>query len=433
MQNAAGEAILSGMEQSGAAVRRRKRRDARRERRRIHASRHFNTFLRATVGPYLRWLFRINTRNTELFDTLEGPFVLLGNHACMLDPFIVNAWVPAPIHYVVSDSNFRSRLVDFGLSLVGSIPKTKALSDLETVKNIVKIKMKNGIIGIFPEGQSTWDGHALPKVYSTAKLLKSLKVPVVVAKITGAYFSFPRWARHVRRGRVDLHYFRAFSVAELRASTVDQIYERISELLDHDEFEAQRRRMIPFHGRRPAEYVERVIFDCPECKSINRLRSEDDLLRCDQCGYTVRYGRYGFFEPVSGPLHFDTIRAWNLWQLENLSSRLTSMADRGNREAIFAEPEAVVQIGYKSSPLKPFDTGSLTCYIDRIVLSGAQESTFDIARIEGMNVQNMEHLEFYYDGDLYRVTLPTPRGNTYKWNAAVHHIKESLLPNAVEA
>lgn len=421
------------MAQQPGTARRRKRRDARRERRKIHASRHFNTFLRYTVGPYLRWLFRVDPQNTELFDKLKPPYVVLANHACMLDPFMVNAWLPAPIHYVVSDSNFRSRLVDFGLSLVGSIPKTKALSDLDTVKNIVKIKMKKGIIGIFPEGQSTWDGHALPMVYSTAKLLKSLKIPVVVAKITGAYFSFPRWARGVRRGRVELHYHVGMTVAELKQSSVDQIYQRITELLDHDEFEAQRDRMVPFLGPRRAEYVERVLFNCPECKALDTLQSRGDLLGCTSCGYTVRFGVYGFFEPVSGPLYFETIRAWNLWQIENLSKRLDGMAQEGSREPIFSESDAIVRIGYKSSPLEPLDRGRLTCYLHRIVLSGAEEHTFDIARIEGMNVQNMEHLEFYHEGNLYRVTLPSPRGNTYKWNAAVHHIQRSVTAAAAEA
>lgn len=386
-----------------------------------------------TVGPYFRWLFHIETQNLELFKRLKPPFVVLGNHACVLDPFLVNSWIPAPVHYVVSDSNFRSRLVDFGLSLVGSIPKTKALSDLETVKNIVKIKMKKGIIGIFPEGQSTWDGHALPKVYSTAKLLKSLKVPVVVAKITGAYFSFPRWSRRLRRGKIELSYSLGLTVEELKSSGVDEIYRRISELLDHDEFEAQRTRMVAFRGPRRAEYVERVLFDCPECKSLNTLRSSGHELTCTACRYTVRFGRYGFFEPVSGPLYFDSVRSWNLWQIANLQRRISEMAKEGSPEALFSEPKVNVQIGYKSSPLKKLDSGRLTCYLDHIELAGARTTRFNVAEIEGMNVQNNEHLEFYYRGDLYRVSVPTPRRNTYKWNAAVHHIQQSAVSPAVEA
>jgi 1-acyl-sn-glycerol-3-phosphate acyltransferase len=357
---------------------------------------------------------------------MKPPYLVLGNHGSVMDPFFVNSFVPAPIHYVVSDSNFRSRIVDFGLSLVGGIPKTKALSDLETVKNIIKIKSNRGIIGVFPEGQSTWDGHTLPIYYSTAKLVKSLKIPVVIAKSRGAFLSLPRWARSYRRGLITVSYEMGFTPEELKRSSVEDVYRKVVRLLDHDEFEHQQQFMVPFRGPNRAEHLEIVLFVCPNCHGISTLESEKHFLRCQRCKYTVRYTVYGEFEAHSGPRHFRTLREWNVWQTSYAEALLDRHLDQGSEDEIFADEQVIAQKGFKSSPLEKFHEGRLSLYTDRIVLrprDGSPEIAFHHRLIEGINVQNSEHLEFYYEGELFRITIRSRRGNTYKWNLAVRHIQ----------
>ncbi len=412
---------------------RRRRRDARRARRRIRASRHFNTVVRFLVGSVLNRLFHIRTENRDLVRQLKPPYVVIANHACVLDPFMINCQVPAPIHYVVSDSNFRSRLVDFGLSLVGSIPKTKALSDLETVKNIVKVKANGGIIGLYPEGQNTWDGHTLPIYPATAKLLKSLKIPVVAAKVQGAFLSLPRWAKRFRRGEIVISFELVYTAEQLRASDVEQVYHGITEALHHDEFEYQRRAGVRYRGTDRAEYLEIVLCACPHCRSIGTLRSEGDELGCGRCGYRVRFTPQGFFEPRSQtPLYYETLREWNLWQTGFLKQAAEEHAAAQSCDPLFEEPSVRVQTGYKSSPLERLATGRLELYADRILLvpdNGSEPLAFPHAEIEGMNVQNSEHLEFYVRGTLYRITSTDRRGNTYKWLITVQHL-QSIMAGA---
>ncbi|MFW5812371.1 MAG: lysophospholipid acyltransferase family protein, partial [Alkalispirochaetaceae bacterium] len=171
----------------------RSRYSRRQRNRKLRVSRGLHRILRFILGSYLKAQFNLQSRHQEVLSRIRPPYLVLCNHTSVWDPFFLNSKLDAPIHYVVSDSQFRSRFVAFGLGLVGSIPKTKVLADLETVKSIVKIKHDRGIIGVFPEGQTSWDGHTLPLIPSTAKLIKSLKVPVVIARIEGAYFARPRW------------------------------------------------------------------------------------------------------------------------------------------------------------------------------------------------------------------------------------------------
>ncbi len=61
---------------------------------------------------------------------------------------------------------------------------------------------------------------------------------------------------------------------------------------------------VPF--RRPAEYMERLLFICPHCRSVSRLISLDDRVRCTACEYAVRVNEFGFLEPCTGPLYFES-------------------------------------------------------------------------------------------------------------------------------
>jgi 1-acyl-sn-glycerol-3-phosphate acyltransferase len=405
---------------------RQKRRDIRRQRRRIKASKSFNWFLRGVLRRVFEWLFRLEAENSELFRTLKPPFVVMPNHQSAIDPFFVNVFVPAPIHYVVSDSNFRSRLLSFGLGLVGSIPKTKAVSDLETVKNIVKIKAKRGVIGVYPEGQNTWDGATLPLIPATAKMLKSLKVPVVVAKVQGAFLSMPRWARRLRRGRVRITYFLGFSVDDLKRLSTEEISEKLVEHLAHNEFAFQRKENWKFRSKHRAEYLEIVLFNCPECRSMSTLVSKGNTLRCTHCNYAVRMAPDGFFRRSEGHLHFDTLFAWNRWQTEELWHRLDENRRYFSERPVFTEGDVLLEKGFKSLPLRALGTGSLELYSDRLCFvdeKTGKRREFPVPEIEGINVQNSEHLEFYFRESLFRIKNRDRRGNSYKYYTAVRHLR----------
>jgi 1-acyl-sn-glycerol-3-phosphate acyltransferase len=364
---------------------------------------------------------------------VRPPFLVLGNHTSVWDPFFLNSLVDAPIHYVVSDSQFRDRLVSFGLGLVGSIPKTKVLSDLETVKNIVKIKAKGGIIGVFPEGQSSWDGHTLPIIPSTAKLVKSLKVPVIIAKIEGAYFSRPRWSHLPRRGKVTVDFSLGFMPEDLKGMSAEEIHQAIAEKLSYDAYEHQRVEMTRYAGRRLAEYLERTLFLCPHCSSLGTLHSHRRRLRCLRCGYEVHYNPFGYLEPRSGTLHYSTIREWNLWQIglfqEKLDQWLQAAAPVG---AFMADEGAILEIGYKTLPLKELTRGRMELHPGEIRINGEEKRyLFPLREVEGMNIQNNERMEFYFRDDLYKVTLEDPRGCTYKWDLAIKYLQNNPLTSYV--
>jgi len=88
--------------------------------------RFFTWLLRITYGTWLKMTYRISAANTELFRRLSPPFIVIGNHTTLLDPFIANIFVPYPIHWVASDGNMRNPIMQFlMIKLVGSIPNPR--------------------------------------------------------------------------------------------------------------------------------------------------------------------------------------------------------------------------------------------------------------------------------------------------------------------
>ena len=185
----------------------------------------------------------------------------------------------------------------------------------------------------------------------------------------------------------------------------------------------QRQRFV---GPDRAEYAEIALFACPQCRHFDTLRSEGNLLRCTECGYTVRYDLYGFFRPVSGTLRFDTMRAWNLWQTEELLRRLPAFVTSGTNTPLFSEARVSVEIGFRSTPLTHYRTGRIELFPDRIDLTAEDgpDESYPITAIIGMNVQNKERLEFYVNDSLFKITILDPRGCAFKWDLAVRRIRE---------
>lgn len=407
---------------TGTALDRSRRRDRRRERRKSRPTVPAYRILQAIAYPILRFTFRVRAIGLESINKTSGPLILMGNHSSVIDPFIVAIFIRRPVQYVISDSQIRSRFLSWILGLVGVIPKTKVVADLDTVKRIMAVKRNNGIIGIFPEGQSSWDGHQLPIVKATDKLVKSLKVPVFIAQIRGAYFSWPRWGRRFRRGEVRIYYRQLFSVADLKNRTVEQVGDALREALTFDVFADQADRGTRYIGTRQAEYLERALFACPACGAFHTLRSERRRLSCTDCGYSVSYNSYGFFEARRGPLRFRTVREWNLWQLEAFRR---SLAAAPTGKPFMVESAVHLQQGYKTLPLQSLGVGRLEYHREaiRFVPETGAVRKFPVNDIEGMNVQNNEHLEFYLYNTLYRISTVDPRGNTYKWDLATRYLQ----------
>jgi 1-acyl-sn-glycerol-3-phosphate acyltransferase len=385
---------------------------------------------------WIKWVFawtRIKKYNVEAVNLdkikgIEPPYIVMPNHMGFWDPFQINYYLPIGIHYVVSDAQFRNFLQRLFLSIVRSIPKTKMMSDLRTVKMMYDVIKLKGILGIFPEGKRSWDGTTLPVFYSVSRLVKKFRLPVITPVLKGAYLTMPRWTpnKNERIGKIIIDFNLGFTPEEIDRLTVDEIHAKLTKLIDHDEYEFQKKQMIPYKCERPAEFLELALFLCPQCNAIGKMKSEKDTFFCRACGYSIRYNEYGFFEKMTDRFFYENARDWNRWQLVKIKEIVEKAVTESSKDPIFKDRGVTLLKGYKMQKMIFLMAGDIALFYDKIVLftsEGNKDIIFPIDEVLAINVQSNEEAEFYYNDDCYRMTFDE-KVSGYKWMTAVLNAQE---------
>lgn len=244
------------------------------------------------------------------------PFILLANHNMNFDPILVSIALNKHLYYVASEHIYRwgflSSIIKY---LAAPIARTKGATDSRTVKEIIRHLRAGHNVGIFPEGNNSFNGMSYPIPASTGKLVKTTGVSLITFKFEGGYFSSPRWGTGIRRGELRGAVVGKYSPDELKKMSAEEIQVIIERDLFEDAYATQEKRPIRYEGRDTAAGLETVLFTCPKCKSIGELRGCGNTLKCE-CGYAVEYDEYGKLN--SSDEHFSTITQWDNWQQNEL-------------------------------------------------------------------------------------------------------------------
>jgi len=201
---------------------------------------------------------------------------------------------------------------------------------------------------------------------------------------------------------------------DIKRLDVDEIYDVLTKALYYDEYEYQKQHMIPFTGKNLAESLELFIFICPHCKKICTLKSDKDLFKCMECGYTVRFDKYGFLCKTSDTFYYDRLSDWNNWQIAYITNKI---AKTDNKTVIFKDNGVILSKGAKFGPLSRLRLGELSFYKDRLVFDCVIRKgfVFYIGKMSGINVQYNHTVEFYYENILYRFNFKVANKSAYKW------------------
>lgn len=381
------------------------------------------------LKKYLESNFEIEVKRNEIKElNIKPPYLIIGNHQNNWDGFMMSIYLDDPISFVISDQQFRIPLVRRLLKYIDAIPTVKARIDISTIKKIIKAKNENRIIGLFPEGNRTWDGKTQPIYYSTAKLIKLLNIPVVVTKFQGGHLASPRWATRSRKGKVIFSFDLLFSESQIQKATVDQINQQLNLALEHDEFEFQEKHQFKYRGKKLAERLENFLFACPKCETIDLMKSADHQFFCKECAYSVEYTESGSFIGRNGFSYFNNPRDWNEWQLKLLSTKLFS--DK-TEEMIHTNGNVILKQGEKYQKLRVVSKGNIG--VDPTYLYFASNDQvevqlkFPLDQLDGLNLQVKNQLDFYYDNQLYRFSFANSEASPYKWLKIIELLQQEFL------
>ena len=345
--------------------------------------------LRTLVTPFLKLKFNL-TCDPEA--KTEGPFLMLANHNTNWDPLLTSVAVHSHLYYVASEHIFRwgflSKLINW---LVAPIPRTKGSVESAAALAIMRHLKKGHSVGMFAEGNRSFNGLTGPAHPSTAKLVKRAGVKLVTLRMEGGYFTSPRWSESMRRGSMHIAHVGTYEPEALKAMSESEISALIERDLYEDAYARDAMAPKAYKGKRLAEYLETALYICPCCGGLGTMRSEDDKLLCS-CGESVTYLPTG---ELSGG-RFSTITTWDAWQRERLNERI----DASEGGLIASDSGVSLNCFNAEHEVLSEQTGDIELYADGIVAAGRR---FAFSELSGFSIYSRNVLVFTYEGEHYEI------------------------------
>lgn len=395
-------------------------------RKKQYPTKAYMRFVVYIVMSCFAFYYRIKRKIPKEVKTLKPPYLLLGNHVGFWDPFIVGNFLPHYTHFVSSDAAFRNPIFSFFLTRLGTIPKKKNMRDSQVIRDIVSVIRQDENVGVFPEAVRNWDGSSFPLDRSIIKLIRLLKVPVVVPILKGMNLFNPRWSPHLRRTKLEVEYTLLFTKDDFLNLNEDQLFEKLSNTLKHDEVEHQRKHKNPIYSKKRAEFISHALYVCPKCYAIDSFAVAENDFKCLECNYEIHIDEFGFFEtPSDNKLFFDNIRDWNKWQEPWLLKFINDKVKNSFEGIIFKD--VLSNVFHTKSKGKPdfIGTADIELYVNRIEINFTSEREnliINFDDLQTINPQVSEMLEIFYNGEAYRVTGHKKGVSALKWEVALNSI-----------
>ena len=162
-------------------------------------------FFRALLKPFLYAVCRFDVKGLENIPS-DGPFILVANHQSFLDPIIVQTICRRPLHTLAKSTQFSGRFMGWAMPRVNAIPTRRYRVEPQAVRVVLRSLAEGKAVGIYPEGERSWDSGMQPFRRGTIRLLLKAGVPVVPCGVAGAYDVWPRWSKTIRRARVRVEF-----------------------------------------------------------------------------------------------------------------------------------------------------------------------------------------------------------------------------------
>ncbi|RKM55965.1 1-acyl-sn-glycerol-3-phosphate acyltransferase [Butyrivibrio sp. CB08] len=239
----------------------------------------------------------------EKLPTGIGPRFILCNHNTDFDFLLLTSKSDESIDFVVTETMLRmNRFFNLVVKVLKPILHDKGSTGAATIKQMVgRIKEGRSIL-LFPEGNRSFDGRTGDVSDAIGKIAKMTGASLVVYRLTGGYFTTPRWGSKIRKGSMEGKVIRVIEAKELKSMQPDEVKKIIVEGLYTDAYKEQEERNVRFESKAPAEYLESLLFICPSCKKIGALSSKIDKLSCS-CGYQLTMDEYGYLTGDKGDKH----------------------------------------------------------------------------------------------------------------------------------
>lgn len=349
--------------------------------------------------PFIAFFYKIKYKYSyKYYKNLKnkGPFLLLGNHTISSDPLLMGFSFPFHIYHIATEQifnlGFLSKLLVYA---VNPIKKSKALNDITAIRKAKKIVNEGGSVGVYPEGNLTYDGQSLRFEKSIVKLIRFLKIPVVIFVTEGLYFSNPRWSLYNKKGKSKGYVKVIINPDEYLNMSDDELYEFVYDNLYINAYDNVNNQT--FKGKNMAHGLERLIFMDLETGKPFVTSTKGNMLTSSDSNFSLKYLETGYLIDNNDNSH-------NLIDLNN--KIIESYYNYYKNNEVFLNTPIVAR---KTTTKKrtTFKHASLTLNSDKFVLKIKDAITnFEFSNIEAISIQGKKKIIVYANKETWLFTLP---------------------------
>lgn len=261
-----------------------------------------NLFLNTFLGGLLKVFAFFKGQRIIKKCKIKGPAIVLGNHTSWYDfIYTLSAIYPRRVTFLAAKKFFHEGSTRIFMKIARAIPKSLMQADPGATVKVFRILKKNGIVGIFPEGQISPSGRTLPLNFAIAKLIKKAKVDVYVVKHYGAGLANPPWSKLSFRGRIETSKELIIRKEDLETMTLQQIFDQVTEKLYYSPSDNLEKKYK--YKLKDIKNLENVLYQCPNCL-YEGLEGNKHHLSCPKCNFTLTYDKYGMLNGKPIDEHF---------------------------------------------------------------------------------------------------------------------------------
>lgn len=329
------------------------------------------------------------------FKNKKQSYLILHNHQTVWDQFLIGLIWSNKVYYIMSDDlttiKFLSPILRF---LVNPIPYKKSSTDFTILRTCKQIAQEKGSIVMAVEGNRTYSGKTEYINPTVVKMIRFLKMPVAIVKIEGGYGIFPRWANKKRKGHFSGEVYKTYTYDEYKNLSDETLYQIICDDLYVNESSPSG----PYYSSHSAEYLERVIYNCPRC-GFTKFYSHKQILECTTCHMQLRYNEYKQFEGINVHSPFKNVNEWYEYQKDKLFAM--NLLDYDTNYVFFEDQAKYMNVVARKRKKVIAKQATLRLYANRLEISYQdQTKTIYFDDISSSGVFGKNKLDFYVDRDI---------------------------------
>ncbi len=254
---------------------------------------------------------------------LKGGYLLICNHNSFIDfKVATKAIFPRMANYVVAIDGFINR--EKLMRNVGCICKRKFISDVTLIRQLkYSLKKNNYICAIYPEARYSHVGTDSVIPESLGMMIKRFEVPVVTLITKGAHLRQPVWDLNKRKVDVVANMRKILSPEEIKNMSQEQINDLINTEFKYDDYKYQVENNIIIDYEDRAKNINKVLYQCPNCKAEHMMYSEKNKLWCGKCKKVYQMDTLGRMGAVDSVTEFPHIPDWYEWQRTEVKKQIS--------------------------------------------------------------------------------------------------------------